>query len=123
MAEETTLYDATGKPVAYIDHDNESTIYSFDGKPLAYIDTNGHVYGFNGKHLGWFQGNIIWDHDGNRAGFTKDTSPVYTQYEPYKGHKQYKPYKGYKEYAPFQPFKSSSTSKQPLIELLARGCE
>ncbi len=34
------------------------TIYLWGGKPVAYLsaesDDGFHVYGFNGKHLGWF---------------------------------------------------------------------
>ena len=115
-----TLFDGTGKPVAYIDHDDESTIYSFEGEPLAYIDKD-HVYGFNGAHLGWFQDGIIWDHGGLRTGFIKETSPVFIEFEPFKGFKQFKPFKGFQQFAPFQPFKSFSTSDTPLIGLLEAG--
>ena len=58
---ETTLFDPTGAPVAYIDHGDENTIYSFEGGPLAYVDQGDNVYGFNGSHLGWFQGDVLWD--------------------------------------------------------------
>ncbi len=56
--EEVTLFNSAGKADAYIAIDDELTIYLWSGKPVAYLenDTEGgyHVYGFNGKHLGWF---------------------------------------------------------------------
>jgi hypothetical protein len=54
---------------------------------LAYIaSTSGdgfNVYGFNGKHLGWFVKGVIRDHDGNGACGLEGvvSSP---KYEPYK---------------------------------------
>lgn len=54
-AQETTLFDSRGRAAAYIAED--LTIYMWSGKPVAYLDRDSgggfHVYGFNGKHLGW----------------------------------------------------------------------
>ena len=118
---ETTLFDTSGAPIAYIDHSDEQTVYSFAGEPLAYVDEDSHVYGFNGTHLGWFQDGVLWDHSGLRSGFTQGTSPVFTQFEPFKGFKQFKPFKGFKAFAPFQPFKGYTNSNVPLYDWLARG--
>lgn len=118
---ETTLFDSSGAPVAYINHADENTIYSFAGKPLAYVDDDDHVYGFNGIHLGWFQDGILWDHSGSRAGFTKANSPAFTQFEPFKGFKQFKPFIGFKQFAPFQPFKNTTSIEVRLDDWLARG--
>jgi hypothetical protein len=117
---ETTLFDSSGAPVAYIVDSDENTIYSFAGEPLAYIDGE-HVYGFNGSHIGWFQEGTLWNHSGTRAGFTKNTLSGFTQFEPFKGFKQFKPFKGFKQFAPFQPFKNSANSKVPLYDWLALG--
>jgi 4-fold beta-flower domain-containing protein len=55
--DETTLFSSQGKPTAYIADD--STIYLWSGKPVAYLYPDSvndglNIYGFNGKHLGWF---------------------------------------------------------------------
>jgi hypothetical protein len=122
--DEISLFDSSGKPVAYIAE--ELTIYLWSGKPVAYLDedsSNGgfHVYGFNGKHLGWFVRGVIRDHRGNGAGAIKEVFRSSTEYEPYKSYKQYKPYKSYKEYAPYRPYFSQSWSDIPLHLFLMRG--
>lgn len=56
--ETNQLTTRPSEAVAYIDADDELTIYLWGGKPVAYLerDTGNefHVYGFSGKHLGWF---------------------------------------------------------------------
>jgi hypothetical protein len=120
MAEELTLYDSQGNPVAYVSPDNDNTIYLWSGNPVGYLDGE-HVYGFNGKHLGWFEDGIIWDHSGARAGFTAGTLPVLASMEPFKGFKQFLPFKGFKQFAPFKPFKKLTASQTPLAVHLAAG--
>ncbi len=122
--DETSLFDSSGKPVAYIAE--ELTIYLWSGKPVAYLDedsSNGgfHVYGFNGKHLGWFVRGVIRDHRGDAAGAIKEVFRSSTEYEPYKSYKQYKSYKSYKEYAPYRSSFSQSWSDIPLRLFLLRG--
>jgi hypothetical protein len=118
--EEITLFDPDGNPVAYVAPDDENTIYLWSGKPVAYLEGE-NIYGFNGKHLGWFEEGIIWDHEGNRVGFIKGTLPVLAKFEPSKASKQFKPFKAFKEFAPFKPFKSTRVSKTPLSIFLSRG--
>ena len=101
LAEEISLFNSNGEPVAYIDTDDENcTIYMWNGYPVAYLTTTSdddfNIYGFNGKHLGWFCDGIVRDHEGYAVGFQKGAVSKYTQYEPYKSYKQYKPYKSYK---------------------------
>jgi hypothetical protein len=104
--EEITLFNGQGRASAYIALEDELTIYLWSGKPVAYLQSDSaggfHLYGFNGKHLGWFVDGIVRDHDGNAACAVKERLQ-YTEYEPYKGYKAYKPYKGYKAYAPYRP--------------------
>ncbi|MFA5689089.1 MAG: 4-fold beta flower protein [Kiritimatiellales bacterium] len=73
-SDEISLFDSKGTATAYIAE--ELTIYFWSGKPVAYLckDSAGgfHVYGFNGKHLGWFVKGIIRDHQGKAVGATKD---------------------------------------------------
>jgi hypothetical protein len=57
--EETALFNSDGSPVAYIALENDDlTIYMWSGKPVAYLESSSgggfSIYGFNGKHLGWF---------------------------------------------------------------------
>jgi hypothetical protein len=73
---EMTLYNTKGEPVAYIASDYQQTIYLWEGLPLAYLYEEQHVYGINGRHLGWFRDDIVYNNDGERAGFTYITCPV-----------------------------------------------
>ena len=115
-----SLFDAAGAAVAYVDYDDESTIYSFAGEPLAYLRED-HIYGFNGKHLGWFEQGVLRDSSGSAAGFVNDTLPVFAQFEPFKGFKQFKPFKAFQEFAPFKPFISATSIPGSLHDWLARG--
>jgi len=118
---EETLFDSHGNPVAYINHDDEATIYLWDGTPVAYISDNNTIYGFNGKHLGWFEEGIVRNLSGEKSGFNQKTLPVYAKYEPYKSYKKYKPYKSYKQYAKYKPYYSYVTSNEGLINFLTNG--
>jgi hypothetical protein len=61
---EINLYDSSGSATAYIDdYVADQVIYLWDGRSEAYlIQTD--VYGFNGKHLGWFEKGILHDNNG-----------------------------------------------------------
>lgn len=104
--DEISLFDSTGTATAYIAE--ELTIYLWSGKPVAYLekdDAGGfHIYGFNGKHLGWFVGGIARDHKGNAVGAVKEAFATATKFEPFKSFKQFKPFKAFKAFAPFRPF-------------------
>lgn len=117
---EITLFGRNGDPIAYVATDDDSTIYSFAGEPFAYID-NDSVYGFNGKHLGWFEDGILWTHLGQKVGFTQKTSPVFTRFEPFKGFKRFKPFKAFKQFAPLKPLKAEAIAKEDLLSFLKRG--
>jgi len=124
---EINLFDKEGNPVAYIDTNDEWTIYLWEGKPVAYIikdEQTLHIYGFNGKHLGWYINGILRDHDGNAVGFKKGAvTSIYEKYEGYKGYKEYKPYKIYREYAPYQPYLSAKFSYINLNGFLHQGID
>ncbi len=124
IAEEISLFDSEGKPIAYIVTDDEFTIFMWDGTPVAYLHPKNdqfNIYGFNGKHLGWIVDGIIRDHNGNAVGFIKGSVNMYTQYEPYKSYKKYKPYKSYKEYEPYMPYLTNTWSTISLSILLLQG--
>jgi hypothetical protein len=73
---EKTLYDNKGDPVAYIALDYHEAIFLWDGQAVAYLHEGDHVYGINGRHLGWFIGDILYDQEGVRVGFTSATCPT-----------------------------------------------
>lgn len=115
QTDETTLYDSKGKAAAYIADD--MTIYLWSGKPVAYLSSGGggtSVYGFNGKHLGWFEKGYIRDHDGDAACGVKGVirSP---QLEALKSLKELKPLKSLKELAPLKPLISMSCLMYPAV--------
>lgn len=121
---EVALYDASGEAVAYVDADDEMTVYLWSGKPVAYLEldtgSSFHVYGFNGKHLGWFVDGILRDHDGDAACVLKQLISV-PKFESFKGFKEFKPFKGFKQFAPFRPFLTNSWGGVPCTILLATG--
>lgn len=122
--DEVSLFNSAGKPIAYIAE--ELTIYLWTGKPVAYLYNDSgklHVYGFNGKHLGWFVKGVVYDHEGNAVGAVKEAFSSSVEYEPYKSYKEYKPYKSYREYAPYQPYLSKEWSEIPLKIFLLQGAE
>lgn len=102
---EISLFDRNGAAAAYIADDQ--TIYLWSGKPVAYLtpDSAGgaHVYGFNGKHLGWFVDGVVHDRNGAVSCAVKEAVPT-TQFEPFKAFKAFQPFKSFTEFAPFRPF-------------------
>jgi hypothetical protein len=122
--DELSLFDGTGKAAAYIVADKDLTIYLWSGEPVAYLvedrDRDFHVYGFNGKHLGWFVGGFLRDHDGDAACALKDVVSN-AQLEPLKSLKSLRPLKGLKELAPLRPLFSRQWAQFPCRFFLSRG--
>jgi hypothetical protein len=123
--DEISLFDHKGRPVAYIAEDR--TIYLWEGKPVAYIFGENNevldVYGFNGKHIGWFKGGIIYDEDGDAVGGVKEVFKTPTQFEPFKGFKEFKPLKSLREIRPIKPMFSKQWSEVPLKYFLRQGID
>ncbi len=112
-AAEITIFDHQGEAVAYVDTDEEATVFMWSGLPVAYISgTN--IYGFNGKHLGWINQGILYDHEGYGVGFFKNATTTLTQLESLKGLKQLKPLRALKELEPLQLLFSSYWTNTPL---------
>jgi hypothetical protein len=86
--DDKTLFDKDGNPVAYIADDYNKTVYLWDGSPVAYIYEGEHVYGINGRHLGWWLDEILYSVDGHRIAFTSGTCPVAIGKESQKNKKQ-----------------------------------
>lgn len=76
-AQPVYLYDTTGNVAAVVDPDNQSYIYlASSGEPVGYIDTtNGAVYSFAGKHLGWYSDGVLWDNNGYMLAFVDSNKP------------------------------------------------
>lgn len=121
-AQETTLFDSRGRATAYIAED--LTIFMWTGKPVAYLERDStagfHVYGFNGKHLGWFTRGIVRDHEGDGTCAIKEAIQM-TELEPLKSLKELKPLKSLKELAPLRPLFSSRWSEAPCRFFLLQG--
>lgn len=119
---EETLYDIQGNPIAYIAYGNEAVIYMWQGKPVAYLHGDC-IYGFNGKHLGWYDRGIIRNTDGLINGFNKKASDVFVKFEPFKEFKQFIPFKSFREIAHTKPFFSIRKSSDPLSQMLLSGAK
>lgn len=114
--EEVSLFDSDGNAVAYIAFDGDApTIYMWSGKPVAYLANSSgagvSIYGFNGKHLGWFVKGVARDHDGNATCGVRQVvaSP------------KFEPFKAFKVFEPSRPAYSSSWSSMPCGAFLFEG--
>lgn len=124
---EMSLFSNKGTPAAYVAVDEGMTVYLWSGKPIAYLErdigtTRFHVYGFNGKHLGWFDQGVIWDKHGDGSCAVKERLQT-TQVEPFKALKQSRPLKAIKEIAPVRPDFSNQFGQVDCGLLLAKGEE
>jgi hypothetical protein len=124
-SDEVSLFDFKGRPTAYVAEDQ--TIYLWEGKPVAYLDGQDKdipsIYGFNGKHLGWFRDGIMYDNEGYPVGGIKEAFTSPTQLEPLKGLKELKPLKSLKELKPLKPLFSKQWSEVPLKYFLKAGTD
>ncbi len=120
VSAEITLFSREGRPVAYIDYTGEPVIYLWSGHAVAYLCKT-HVYGFNGRHLGWFEDGVVINHHGERIGFTKNRCPGKPKTEPVKMDKLMQKIKSIKEMAPLKPMISISTSRENLVSFLNSG--
>lgn len=123
LGEEVTLLNQRGATVAYIDRSDDGTIYLWSGIPTAYLNGTS-IYGFNGRHLGWFADGIVRDSGGRRAGYIEEALAVYggtPLHLAEKGPKGPKPVPLPEEPAPPKPVYLDMPSPVPLGELLRRG--
>ena len=104
---ETSIYDVHNSPRIYIAPDHDRTIYTWDGHAVACIaDEN--VFGWHGRHLGWFVAGILYDIKGYRIGFTSATCQADTFAEPVK----------FTKFTKFDRFKPKSTFRRPELSQL-----
>ena len=107
MTIEITLYDQSGRPIAY--SDDHAHLYYFDGTPVAYLNGE-HVYSFSGDHLGYYINGWVFDHDGGRILFSAEAAggplrPLKLM-TPLKGIKSVLPVKGIRTIPPVKPIPS-----------------
>jgi hypothetical protein len=114
---ELSLYDTNGRATMYIADDGE-TVYDWDGYAKCYI-IDEEIYGWRGKHLGWFSDSFIYNLDGYRIGYTKEASPriLYTEWT--KSTKKTQWTKSQRRTAHQKPTFRSSESTIPLAEYLS----
>jgi len=118
---ETGLFNKDGVAVAYISDDYNHTIYLWEGTPVAYLYQMEHVYGTNGRHLGRFINNILYDDQGFRIGFGAKACPVPIGREPVKPKKS-PPYEVRPRWnAPPLPKLSYQVSDRDFAEFLMQG--
>lgn len=118
---EKKIYDKNGQPVAYVTPGYTPYIYLWDGLPAAYIYNSDHIYGTNGRHLGWFVQDIIYTNDGDQIGFTFETCPVPIVKDPVKGKKRPKDEIRPRWAIPPLPKFGYKIADQDLTELLSEG--
>ena len=118
---ERTLYNKNGDVVAYITDDYYETIYLWEGIPVAYIYQDQHIYGINGRHLGWFIDDIIFNNNGERIGFTRGSCPVFVAREPVKPEKYSRDEIQPKWKAPPLPKLLFDFANEDLVEFLKAG--
>ncbi len=116
-----TLYDRDGNPIAYISDDYESNIYFFEGEAVAYLFNESEVYGINGRALGWFIDEVLYDSNGLRIGFTYNTCPKSCAKEPIKSKRKPIYEKRPRSKPPPMPKFSYAISSIPLKEFLLQG--
>lgn len=126
-AEEIGLFSSNGDAVAYIDTEDEATIYMWSGEPVGYVDgIDGdafNIWGFNGKHLGWFEQGAIWDHKGNAVCATKEALSGVAKIEPFKKFKKFTPFKSFQEFVPLKPIYSGRFGTNPCSLQLMSGAK
>ena len=86
---EEALFDRSGCPVAYIADDGEHSIYLWCGHAVAYL-LGDCVFGWNGRHLGFFSYGVLCDIGGRRVGSTGASCQAATHAEPTKPAKHVK---------------------------------
>jgi len=96
---DTTLYSQDGTAVAYLADENVPTFYLWHGEAVAYLQGET-VYGWNGRHLGWWVQRILYDAIGRQVGFTASTCPAVPRGVPEKRGKAPKPFR----YPPRSPY-------------------
>lgn len=103
---ETTIYDTHNRPRIYFADDGDKSIFTWDGHAVACL-AGEHVFGWRGRHIGWFVAGILYDIKGFRVGFTSATCPADTYAEPVK----------YTKFTKLDRFKQQAPYRRPALSL------
>ena len=122
LDDEFSFFDSTGRAAAYIEPSDDMTFYLWTGEPVAYLHVKS-IFGFNGKHLGWYQNRLIYDHDGGVVAAPARVFRESVDAPPPRSLKQLKPLKGLKELKPLKPLFGRSWSKIPAIAFFLQGAQ
>ena len=93
---------ACDRIVVEISSGDDSTIYLWNGEPVAYLVSQD-IYGFNGKHLGWFTKGVVYNHDGDVVGAVTSRLKTPQPLCSLKSLKSLRPLKSLKELRPLKP--------------------
>ena len=117
---EITFYNKTGHPQIYLSDEHENSFYTWDGHAVAYLYKD-KIYGWKGKHIGWYQDGSIYDLNGYKAGSIKEKCPciVYIENVKYVKYVQYSRYCRSSSYS--KPLFSQSYCDMDLIDFIAQN--
>ncbi len=121
-AGDVNLFNSGGKAAAYLDSSEGLTFYLWSGEPVAYLDGDS-VYGFNGKHLGWYRDGVVYDEGGDIVAAPPSALHAAVEVPPLRGLKGLKPLKGLKELKPLRPLFQLAWSQTPALAFFLQGIE
>jgi hypothetical protein len=110
--DEFSFFDSRGQASAYLDLGGDLTFFLWSGEPVAYLVEES-IYGFNGKHLGWYRDGMVFDHDGDIVAAPSSAFRMPVEPAPIRRLKGLKPLKGLKELRPLKPLFGRTWSDIP----------
>ena len=118
---EVSLYNSAGDAVAYIDYTDEKTIWLWSGEAVAYLDEESNdVWGWNGKHLGWFSGGALIDQSGAAPCVVRQRHPA-PKFETFRSLQQLQGLKSLRVLPPLEPLATGKFSDVDCRDHLMRG--
>ncbi|RJR29204.1 hypothetical protein C4564_02590 [Candidatus Microgenomates bacterium] len=103
------IYNRFGKPIYRML--NDGRLVYFDGRNGGLWVKN-NLYNYRGKHVGWYEGGLVRDHQGRIVGFGEKVTDTirpflpFKQFKPFSSSPHMKPLKPLLQFEPFKPFKS-----------------
>lgn len=116
------LFDSRGRAAVFLEPSDDLTFYLWSGEPVAYLDDDS-VYGFNGKHLGWYRNGAVYDQDGDIVVAPASMFRGAVEAAPPRGIRGLKPLKGIKELRPLKPLFGLSWARMPAAVFFLRGID
>ena len=117
MGEIDVIYNRFGKPIFRLF--SNGRIVTFSGASAGFL-LGDNLFNYNGKHVGWYAGGLVRDHQGHVVGFGEkvndSTHPFlpFKQFKPFAGFVQFEPFRPFTQFEPFRPFKSLAWSNLSL---------